>query len=299
VKRTSLFLVPAAALLLAAAPTASADVITGGPGDNVLTGTDQRDWIYARAGNDTVAGNGASDFLFGGRGMDTVSGDGGHDYVWGGPGADTLEGGPAGDVLYAGWGVDALEGNGGNDRLVASENDGAPDVADCGAGYDRAVIRTGDRAIDCERVRTVRGRHTRVVFMRGTDGDDTLIGSDRKRDFILARAGNDSVFGLGRSDFLFGQRGNDRLSGGEAGDYVWGGTGDDVVRGGPGYDSLWAGAGADVLGGGVDNDRLHAAADDGAPDTLNCGENPGDRDRAVLRPGDTAIDCERVYTLPS
>lgn len=32
-------------------------------------------------------------------------------------------------------------------------------------------------------------------------------------------------------------------------------------------------------------------------DTLDCGEHEDDRDRAVIRPGDTAVNCERVRTL--
>ena len=42
---------------------------------------------------------------------------------------------------------------------------------------------------------------------------------------------------------------------------------------------------------------VFAATDDGAVDTLDCGEHADDRDRAVLRPGDTAVNCERVRTL--
>lgn len=297
-KRT-LILVGLAAAALAAVPAASAKVIVGTAGDDTLVGTDRRDFIHGKAGNDTLAGNGGSDLLFGGRGHDTVSGDDGRDFGWGGPGNDTLEGGAHGDVLYAGHGVDTLEGGGGNDRAYAGENDGSPDVVDCGAGdADRAVIRAGDRAVDCERVRTVPSGRRRVAFQRGTPGDDTLTGSDEKRDFILARAGNDKVFGLGRGDFLFGQAGNDWLDGGEGPDFLWGGSGDDTLLGGPGPDWLWGGWGADSLDGGEGNDRLFAVVHDGSPDTLQCGENDGDRDRAVLRPGDTALNCERVRTLP-
>ncbi|MGH2996487.1 MAG: calcium-binding protein [Gaiellaceae bacterium] len=295
-KRTLLAGLVAAAL--AAAPAASAKVIVGTPGDDTLGGTDRRDFIHGRAGNDTLAGNGGSDVLFGGRGNDTVSGDGGRDFGWGGPGNDTLEGGAHGDVLYAGRGVDVLEGGGGNDLAYAGEDDGMPDVVDCGAGdADRAVIRAGDQAVDCERVRTMPSGPRRVEFQRGTLGDDTLTGSDEKRDFILARAGNDTVAGLGRGDLLFGQAGNDWLDGGEGADFLWGGGGEDTLLGGLGSDWLWGGWGADSLDGGEGNDRLFAAADDGSPDTLQCGENDGDWDRAVIRPGDTALGCEKVWTL--
>ena len=295
-QRTLLLVSAAALAALALAPFAAARVIVGTAGDDTLAGTERRDFVYGRAGADTIAGNGGSDLLFGQRGNDTVSGDDGRDLLWGATGNDTLQGGAGPDFLHAGWGADALEGDAGNDVLRARENDRAPDVLDCGAGFDRALIRVGDVAVDCERVRTLPGRRVRLAFQRGTQGADTLTGSER-RDFILARAGNDTVSGLGASDFLFGQRGNDVLNGDDGADFLWGGAGDDDLFGGDGPDSLWGGRGADELSGGEGNDRLHAAADDGAADTLDCGEHADDRDRAVLRPGDTAVNCERVRTL--
>jgi Ca2+-binding RTX toxin-like protein len=152
--------------------------------------------------------------------------------------------------------------------------------------------------VDCERVRTAPGRRPRVVIQRGTRGDDTLTGSE-KRDFILARAGNDTVSGLGAGDFLLGQRGSDTLNGNDGADRLWGGSEDDLLNGGSGPDWLWGGWGADELFGEDGNDRLFAAADDGTVDTLDCGEHADDRDRAVLRTGDTAVNCERVRTLGS
>jgi Ca2+-binding RTX toxin-like protein len=298
VKRTLLIVATAALAALALAPGASAKVIVGTPGDDTLVGTDRRDFMYGRAGNDTMAGNGASDFLFAHRGDDTMSGDGGRDGLWGGHGNDTLEGGHGEDALYAGIGLDMLEGGPSSDLLNAGENDGVPDVVDCGHGRDRAVIRRGDVAIDCERVRVLKARRARVVFQRGTRGDDTLTGSE-KRDFILALAGNDTVSGLGAADFLFGQKGIDTLNGDDGPDRLWGGSEDDVLNGGEGPDWLWGGGGADQLFGHEGNDRLFAAAHDRAADTLDCGEHADDRDRAVLRPGDTAVNCERVRTLAS
>jgi Ca2+-binding RTX toxin-like protein len=193
-------------------------------------------------------------------------------------------------------GLDTLEGGKGHDILRSSEKDGVPDVVDCGDGRDRAVIRVGDVAIDCERVRTAPGRRPRLVFQYGTRGDDTLTGTE-KRDLILARTGNDTVSGKGGLDFLFGQRGSDTLNADDGPDRLWGGSDNDLLNGGSGPDWLWGGAGADQLFGDEGNDRLFAAADDGAVDMLDCGEHADDRDRAVLRPGDTAVNCERVRFL--
>jgi RTX calcium-binding nonapeptide repeat (4 copies) len=103
--------------------------------------------------------------------------------------------------------------------------------------------------------------------------------------------------GHGGLDFLFGQRGNDTRTATTAP------TGFGVAprttssTEAAGRTGSGAGGGADQLFGDEGNDRLFAVADDGAVDTLDCGENADDRDRAVLRPGDTAVDCERVRFL--
>jgi Ca2+-binding RTX toxin-like protein len=281
--------------LLLAAP-ASAAVIYGTPGDDSLTGTDRRDFIYARAGNDTASAGNGSDFVFGGRGDDTLSGDDSRDFLFGGPGKDTLQGGGGPDSAWAGRGADTLEGGAGNDALHAAADDGQVDVVDCGPGdFDRAVIRAGDVAIDCERVRSLppgepapRGER---IF--GTPGDDTLTGTDG-RDFIFGKAGNDTIDGLPGSDFLFGNAGDDSVVGGDGVDYVWGGSGNDSLATGLGNDWLWAGWGADTLAGEDGSDHLFAGVEDAAEDNLDCGAG---EDRAVMQAEDVATGCEHVRVL--
>jgi Ca2+-binding RTX toxin-like protein len=170
-------------------------------------------------------------------------------------------------------------------------------VVDCGDGFDRAVIRPPDVAEGCERVRAINPQNEpgpRGQVIKGTRGDDTLTGGEG-RDFILGRAGNDTLSGLGGNDFLFGMHGNDTLDGGLGNDRAWGGPENDTISGGDGDDWLFAGWGADVVSGGAGNDRVWSGASDAAADAIDCGE--GDRDRAVLRPGDTAVGCEHVKTL--
>lgn len=128
----------------------------------------------------------------------------------------------------------------------------------------------------------------------GTKGDDTLVGTE-KQDHIFGRAGNDTISGLAGGDFLFGQRGNDRVTGGDGNDWVWGRPGDDVVDGGAGDDRIRVGYGVDTAQGGPGNDAVWALAKDEQVDTIDCGA--GDRDRAYVRPGDVATNCEKVVIL--
>jgi Ca2+-binding RTX toxin-like protein len=285
-------------LTLALASPASARIIVGTPGDDSIEGTDRRDHVFARAGNDTVLGKGGSDFLHGQRGDDSLSGENGPDFLFGGPGNDTLEGGANGDHIYTGWGLDTVDAGAGNDRVHSGPDDGVSDVIDCGEGWDRAFIRTGDIAENCERVRAVRPHRpgARGEIHRGTRGDDVIVGGEG-RDFILGRAGNDTLTGLGGSDFIFGMSGNDTLNGDAGVDRLWGGRGNDNVNGGDDADWLFAGWGTDTLNGGGGNDRLWAAANDSLVDNLDCGD--GNHDRATIRPGDVAVNCELVKTLTS
>ena len=73
--------------------------------------------------------------------------------------------------------------------------------------------------------------------MRGTSGDDELIGSGR----------NDTIFGLAGWDYISGRRGHDLLDGGK---------GEDVIRGGPGDDAIWGGRSKDLLTGGDGADEF-------------------------------------------
>ena len=79
-------------------------------------------------------------------------------------------------------------------------------------------------------------RHTAVALLalvlasaaagavqRGTDGDDTLVGS-RTADVLYGFAGHDG---------LYGGAGDDRLDGGLGWDHLFGGAGDDLLAGGP------------------------------------------------------------------
>lgn len=82
--------------------------IVGTPGDDLLTGTADRDVIAGRAGNDTVDGGGGGDLICGGDGDDRLDGGPDRDVVLGGSGNDTLIGDRF-DVLLGGDGVDRCD----------------------------------------------------------------------------------------------------------------------------------------------------------------------------------------------
>jgi Ca2+-binding RTX toxin-like protein len=99
------------------------DTLTGYASDDVLVGNDGNDTISARAGNDTLYGGNGADTLSGEDGNDTLLGEAGGDSLSGGNGNDTLNGGADGDTLQGGAGNDILVGGSGNDILAGGVYD--------------------------------------------------------------------------------------------------------------------------------------------------------------------------------
>ena len=106
--------------------------ITGGRGDDHLTGDGDDNWLEGERGDDVLRGGGGRDIPLGGAGDDDVRGGDGDDVVWGNGGANRLSGGAGDDLLEAGG--------------------RAGDRVGCGAGSDVVVGNRPDTlAGDCER----------------------------------------------------------------------------------------------------------------------------------------------------
>ncbi|CAG1009602.1 Bifunctional hemolysin/adenylate cyclase [Burkholderiales bacterium] len=161
--------------------------LSGGGGDDTLTGSVSSDALDGGEGDDVLAGAGGSDTLTGGAGNDTLDA---------GEGDDTLDGDDGDDRLAAGAGDDEVSGGAGNDTILGD------------AGADRLAGGDGDDTIDGGI-----GRDT----IAGNAGNDALAGGD----------GNDNLDGGGGNDTLNAGAGNDTLTGGPGDDLLDGGEGDD------------------------------------------------------------------------
>jgi hypothetical protein len=119
----------------AAAPVACGGLlatISGGPGDDVLTGNSVANVIAGLGGNDTISGGSGNDTICGGEDADTLLGGNDDDRLFGGGGADVLAGDNGRDQLLGEGGNDALSGGNGEDAL-----DGGADADSCGGGGGR------------------------------------------------------------------------------------------------------------------------------------------------------------------
>jgi Ca2+-binding RTX toxin-like protein len=138
---------------------------TGGPGDDIISGTPDADILDGRAGNDRISGGAGNDSEIGNEGDDVLRGGAGNDHLIGddlrdqsldASGRDQLLGGDGNDFILGGKGVDVLIGGAGVDdfRFMQDARSGsaADPVYDSGVGAgnrDRIIdFKSGTDRID-------------------------------------------------------------------------------------------------------------------------------------------------------
>jgi Ca2+-binding RTX toxin-like protein len=193
-------------------------------------------------GNDQVSGGRGPGTLLGGLGNDAVTG---HGSVQGGPGDDVVTGTPLGEDLRGGAGRDLLDGGDGPDDIRG------------GSSIDTLVYPPERRTPIAVTVGS--GNFSGGIEDQGPIGRDTVYGDI---EVVVGTAQDDTLVGDGRSETLDGAAGNDTLIGNSGNDTLLGLEGDDVVAGGFGRDLLVGWLGADRLFGGPGNDRLGGGPDD-------------------------------------
>ena len=167
------------------------DDILGGEGNDLLDGGAGADRILGELGDDVIKGGNGKDTIDGGEGNDAISGGGGRDLLSGGTGDDNLDGGARRDTLTGGLGNDSLNGNAGNDKLVGVDLSSLN--ADSGFGAGEVDILTGAAGSDT----FVLGDENRVYYDDGDsltrgDSDFALITDfDSSEDFIQLQGSAD------------------------------------------------------------------------------------------------------------
>jgi Ca2+-binding RTX toxin-like protein len=228
--------------------------------------------MLGTGGNDTLTGSNCKDFIFGNNGNDTLSGANGDDVIDGGDGTDTIKGGNGNDVLDGGAGGDILYGgapdfsDSGNDTYKFGLGSGADMVYDYGSGngnQDTVEFKEGVTPEDVSfRVEPTISPWTlepEVLNLRVmlASGQDSMLINDWFRNenyrierFVFAdgtvitasevEARGYQVVGTGGDDILIGSYFKDILLGNVGNDTLSGCGGNNVFDGGPGNDILYA-----------------------------------------------------------
>jgi len=248
--------------------------LTGGAGNDSLTGDANANILDGGDGNDTLFGGGGADTLTGGSGDDVLAGGGGQDTIDGGEGIDTnsfegiglgvtatvnadgtgtaeygmvsetfagienLRGSDNDDVLVAtGAAANTIEGGAGDDIIAGG---GGTDILDGGAGNDTNSFRgigadvTASLVDETAEYGMVSETFTNFENLEGGSGNDTLIG-DMNANVLAGEDGNDILFGGGGADTLTGGSGDDILAGGGGQDTIDGGEGIDTNS----FEGIW------------------------------------------------------------
>jgi len=106
-------------------PDSYYNTIIGTAEDDILSGTNVADLIFAEEGDDIVMGSKGNDCILGGDGDDIIFGNEGTDNLSGGDGSDVLKGQSGDDIIIGGFGVDVIDGGDDNDSCnVVKDQDG-------------------------------------------------------------------------------------------------------------------------------------------------------------------------------
>ena len=252
---------------------ANANVIEGGLGDDVLTGG---------AGIDTLAFTGATGVTVNlatltaqntGVGNDTISG---FENVRTGSGADAITGDANDNVIVDGGGADTYTGAAGSDTVDYSASTSTVRV-DLNVTTAQTIGTFGgsDTLIEIENVigaaafaNTLTGGNTTSNTLVGGSAADFIVGGGQA-DTLVGGAGNDVLFGdyVNVANTGAIADGNDILDGGAGSDTLVGGMGNDILRGGDGDDILVGGMAGGTLAG-----LTSVFTNDGGDDTFDGGD---------------------------
>lgn len=225
----------------------SIENLTGGSGNDSITGDAGNNVLRGGLGNDTIDGDAGVDSLYGEGGNDILSigfGGTGH-IVDGGAGIDTVDF----SYSFSNWAIDLVA----KSAMIGIDNFASlTDIENVIGGSGKDTI-TGDTGAN-----ELSGGAAADVLIGG-DGNDTLNG-DAGNDSLSGEAGDDSLLGGADNDTLDGGADNDTLSGGDGNDSLLGGLGVDSLYGNAGHDHLDGGEGNDFIDGADGNDTLRGGA---------------------------------------
>ncbi len=237
--------------------------LTGGDGNDVLTGD---------ADANVIDGGLGDDVLNGGAGIDTVSFRGtagvtvdlsiqtaqatgfGNDTIIGfenvrtGSGADAITGDATDNIFFDGGGADVYNGAAGSDTVDYSVSTSTVSV-----NLNTVVAQTVGAFGGRDTITNVENVIGATLFANALTGSDTaanrLVGGS-VADFLIGGGGSDTLIGGAGNDVVFGDYVNTFNTGATTAD------GNDVLEGGAGNDSLIGGMGNDILRGGDGDDTL-------------------------------------------
>ena len=249
-------------------PTASADQINAGAGDDFISGGPGNDVINGESGNDTASYSDATSgtnislaagLATGGGGNDTlisienVIGSSFADIITGNSGSNFLRGDAGNDTFIGTAGNDTLNGGAGNDDTANYSQLGATVTLSAQGALNKGTLLGTDTLIGIERIigsnllgdtvdlsgaiapatSTTANLTTGLISINGPSGVLTINGTPLS--FTVSQFEN--VTGSSLADTITGNSANNTLLGGNGNDILNGGAGNDTLNGGADIDT--------------------------------------------------------------
>jgi len=220
--------------------------VTGGAGDDTITGDSNNNTLSGSAGDDTIKGVSGSNSLYGGADDDMIYSGTGSDYIDGGTGTNTVNYSEAIAAVNVDLGLETAQNIGGgmgSDTLVNIQNVIGSNFDDtfkshlsrnnhfdgygngvAGNTVDYSAITVDNAAQDFVRIDLSADSGT--IFI---DGAQSAVDTYTLIHNITGTDGHDTIVGDELNNTLRGADGNDTLGGGAGNDYLDGGTGNNTV----------------------------------------------------------------------
>ena len=246
----------------ASAENDSTVALTGGTGNDILTGTD----TYLTLTGDTINGGNGADIIDGSLGGDTLTGGAGADvFVYNGQ-TDSSSSAPDSITDYLS-GTDKLQIH----LNYASVAQDLTITGDVSAG--KTSKTAAQESLTGIRGQAVYNTETSQLYVNN-NGDNLLTSLDYT---IGINAGSVAATTVADADVIW---------------KITGGTGADIITGNVGADIIDGGSGADVIasGGGIDAVTLDGGSDDSASDTIKLGSNELASTDTTAVAGSVAVD---------
>lgn len=232
----------------------TANTLSGGAGNDVLSAGAQADSLSGGNGDDVLNGYQGKDTLRGGQHHDLLGGGEGNDSLFGDEGRDRLDGGEGDDWLVGGEGADTLSAGAGNDVYVFGRGSGWDLIInDDSSGTDS--VQFGDAVLPADILLEREGNDLTLAIKGSADRlviQDHYLGGVYQIDQFKFTGGpvwtwaaispqvpttqNDSLTGTANDDYIRGLAGNDRITALAGNDELNGGSGMDTLLGGQGND---------------------------------------------------------------
>lgn len=261
-----------------------ADKIVGDNGSDVPYPFDLDGLVPAAGGADVISGGPQNDIAYGGLANDTIAGNEHDDYLEGNNGTDTVNGNTGDDQLIGG------------SSQEASAGVGRPDNGDFLFGDEDEDLIAGDNArfTSGPVTRLLQGRDVPQVQITLLDLGLAPVAGTSGSDLINGGASNDVLLGQSGTDRVQGSFGADYAEGGPGIDWVEGNAGDDDLVGGS-YVGTTIGQpdAADMLLGGEHSDAI--LGDNGSILRLIAGDQP--TGSTLRQNSDGSVFTQRLIVL--